>query len=83
MPAYDYAALRRFEGKIVVITVVGGEVIRARANSVFDEERGLLFDLIETNRPESYKRYPPGSGFVIPWEYIEDIREAPAEEAQV
>ncbi|MGH9474038.1 MAG: hypothetical protein ACRD2F_02710 [Terriglobales bacterium] len=82
MPAYDYAALKPFEGKVVVITVLGGEVIRARANSVFDEERGLLFDLIETNRPESYKQFPPGSGFVIPWDYIEDIREVPAEESQ-
>ncbi|MDQ1405236.1 MAG: hypothetical protein QOG55_865 [Acidobacteriaceae bacterium] len=68
--------LCKYEGKIVHLTSMEGEVITARVLSASDTNQDVVVDVRSTNQPERYERlgksYNDGA-WAIPFEYIQDV----------
>jgi hypothetical protein len=64
--------LRRSEQKFVTFNCSNGELLRAKILHVDDDHRDVIFDLVSTNKPETYKH--PGA-YIIHWDDIVDFRE--------
>ena len=68
----DVERLRHSEKKIVTVSCSDGELLRAKIIHVDDDHRDVIFDLISTSHPETYK----GTGtYIIHWDDIVDFHE--------
>ncbi|HSE49186.1 MAG TPA: hypothetical protein VLA96_08280 [Terriglobales bacterium] len=60
---------------IAVLTFSNGEVVRAKLIMIDDEYEDLLYDILETNRPDRYAKPLESSAYVSPWTEIESFTE--------
>jgi len=74
MTTDDIERLRRNEQRIVTISCSNGEILRAKIVHVDDNHRDVIFDLISTSHPETYKH---AGAYVIHWDDIANFREDP------
>ncbi|HEY8056526.1 MAG TPA: hypothetical protein VIE13_11515 [Terriglobales bacterium] len=74
MDRFGISDLEKFDGKTVIIRSTEGEVIKAKVTFVSKPFRDITFDLLETNQPERYASDAKKTAYVIPWEYISDIK---------
>jgi hypothetical protein len=69
----DVERLRQCEKKIVTINCSNGELLRAKILHVDDEYRDVIFDLLSSSKPETYKH--DGAAYALAWDDILNFQE--------
>ena len=47
--------LKQFCNKVVILRMTNGEVVKARINSVDDEDEDVIAAVVESSNPENYR----------------------------
>ncbi len=76
------ADLRHHVHALVDIRTAAGETLRAILDWVNEELQEITYDRpVSTSEASFYTRWPPRSGFALPWRDVLEIRRVPAAEA--
>jgi hypothetical protein len=63
--------LKQFDGKVVLVRLTDGEILKAKLSWFGWEYDDVLVDVIETNQPEHY--HDPNAAYTVECAMIESI----------
>jgi hypothetical protein len=74
MNQIDRALLDQSVDKTVRLTLHGGEIVTAKILHIDLEYSDVIYDVLETNKPELYTKPLNSCAFVTPLEFIDGVQ---------